>query len=88
MASIDDLQGSGVYDDGKGKGGERVERSGPSDREGGGSSGPSDIAGSGSSGPSDVAGSGSSGPSDVGEKSEVKEVEAQGFGWSFDPTSD
>ena len=77
MASIDDLPGSGVYDDGQGKGGEHI----------GIESGPSEIVGKGSSGPSELGG-GSSGPSEISRSPEAKEVEAQGFGWSFDPTSD
>ena len=77
MASIDDLQGSGVYDDGKGKGGERVVSSGPFDTAGSGTSGPS----------SDKAGSGTPGPSsDKAGRSEAQEVATQGFAWSFDPS--
>ena len=87
MASIDDLPGSGVYDDGQGKGGEHIGiESGPSEIVGKGSSGPSELGG-GSSGPSELGG-GSSGPSELSRSPEAKEVEAQGFGWSFDPTSD
>ncbi len=48
MAGIDDLPGSGVYDDGKGKGGEgQGVSTGPSEISGGGSSGPSEISGGG-----------------------------------------
>ncbi|MCT7510943.1 hypothetical protein [Aliarcobacter cryaerophilus] len=82
MASIDDLQGSGVYDDGKGKDGKG--NSNGETKGGGGVN--QEVKGSG--GAIDGAKGGGGAIDGAKGASEAQEVELQGFGWSFEPTSD
>ena len=80
MASIDDLPGSGVYDDGKGKDGK-----GNSNEQVKGGGGVNEQVKGGGGVNEQVKGGGGVNEHVKGG-SEAQEVETQGFGWSFDPS--